>query len=91
MCSSLKIAKEWLEATVLKVHPTQGAVLESFELGPRDDGTAERRRINMTWNDVGKKAGLPASVFCKATQSVINRINMYDLMPCSRSKLNQYK
>jgi hypothetical protein len=30
-------------------------------------GTANRQQISMEWNEAGKKAGLPSSVFCKAT------------------------
>jgi hypothetical protein len=36
-------------------------------------GTANRRRIYTTWNEAGKQAGLPASVFCKATHDLENR------------------
>lgn len=37
-------------------------------------GTSNRRRIFMTWNEAGQKAGLPKSVFCKGSADLINRL-----------------
>ena len=50
-----------------------GAEVVSHELGPRDDGTSNRRFIYINWNEAGQQAGLPASVFCKGTQSLESR------------------
>jgi hypothetical protein len=65
------ITPQWLTAVLGRGIP--GAAVVSHELGPRDDGTSNRRRIEITWNGVGRSAGLPASVFCKGTQSLESR------------------
>src|SRR5262245_56568596 len=65
------ITPQWLTAVLGRGIP--GAVVESHELGPRDDGTSNRRRIELRWNDAGRAAGLPATVFCKGTQSLESR------------------
>lgn len=68
------ITKEWLTAVMGAEVP--GAEIVSFQLGPADDGTSNRRGITMVWNEAGTKAGLAKSVFCKATQSLNNRLNL---------------
>lgn len=50
-----------------------GAEVLSHRLGPRDDGTSNRRFVYMEWNAAGQQAGLPQSVFCKGTQSLESR------------------
>src|SRR5882762_7110813 len=37
-------------------------------------GSSNRRRIFLTYNDAGKGAGLPETVFCKAAEKLSNRI-----------------
>lgn len=68
------VNETWLEAVIAKDVP--GAKLESFQLGPADSGTSDRRHITLNWNSVGQKAGLPASCFCKATQGLLNRLHL---------------
>lgn len=65
------ITSEWLTAT-LAPH-TGGAVVKSFKLGPKDDGTSNRRRIQLEWEGTDTDR-LPASVFCKAAHAMENRI-----------------
>ena len=65
------ITVEWLTDVLGREVP--GARVLSHTLGPRDDGTSNRRRIEMVWNEAGLAAGLPASVFCKGTQSLASR------------------
>jgi Phosphotransferase enzyme family len=65
------ITPQWLTAVLGRSIP--GAAVASHTLGPRDDGTSNRRRIEIAWNDAGRAAGLPASVFCKGTQSLESR------------------
>jgi hypothetical protein len=65
------ITAEWLTAT-LSPDSTR-TVVKHYTLGPKDNGTANRRRIYLEWD--GPDAGrFPASVFCKATHGVENRI-----------------
>ncbi len=65
------ITPEWL--TDVLGGGTQGAAVTSFALGPRDDGTSNRRKIRVEWNEAGRAAGLPAKLFCKGTQSLESR------------------
>ena len=65
------ITSEWLTAVLGAAVP--GAQVVSHSLGPRDDGTSNRRRIGLEWNDAGKRAGLVSKLFCKGTQSLESR------------------
>jgi Phosphotransferase enzyme family len=65
------ITDAWLTDVLGEAVP--GAQVISHTIGPRDDGTSNRRRIEMVWNDTGIAASLPASVFCKGTQSLESR------------------
>lgn len=66
------ITPEWLSNTLCRSVP--GAEVASFRLGPVDDGTSNRRRIFVEYNEVGSNAGLPLSIFCKATHALVNRL-----------------
>ena len=65
------ITPQWLTAVLAGGTPR--AQVLSHTLGPRDDGTSNRRKIFLEWNDIGKAAGLPAKLFCKGTQSLESR------------------
>ncbi|KAL6918648.1 hypothetical protein ACHAPO_009537 [Fusarium lateritium] len=65
------ITKEWLVATLAP--DSTGTTIKSFTLGPKDDGSANRRRIEIEWEGVESHA-LPTSIFCKAAHSAENRI-----------------
>lgn len=66
------ITAEWLTAVLCKRHPA--AAVTSFSLGAVDSGTWNRRRIFLRYNEAGRAAGLPNSVFCKAAHDLNNRI-----------------
>ena len=67
-----ELTADWLtEALCGKV---SGARVESFTLGAPDDGSSNRRRIALRYNDVGEAHGLPANVFCKASHDLSNRM-----------------
>lgn len=68
------ITAEWLTAILCTEHP--GAMVTDFRLGARDDGTANRRRIHLSYNDVGEAACLPGSIFCKATHDLPHRLTL---------------
>jgi thiamine kinase-like enzyme len=70
-CSYEAISDEWLTAVLCAA--ISGAAVTGHRLGPSDDGTNNRRRIFVNYNSVGQAAGLPASVFCKATFGLANR------------------
>ncbi len=65
------ISAEWLSDVICK--DTPGAQVSGFTFGDRDDGTSNRRRIFLTYNDAGVAAGLPDSVFCKAAATLTSR------------------
>ncbi|RYC96059.1 hypothetical protein BFJ63_vAg933 [Fusarium oxysporum f. sp. narcissi] len=65
------ITKEWLTATLAR--DVFRSTIKSFSLGPKDDGSANRRRIEIEWEGFGAHK-LPTSVFCKAAHSAENRI-----------------
>ncbi|MFN3472483.1 MAG: aminoglycoside phosphotransferase family protein [Blastomonas sp.] len=66
------ITAEWLTDVLCSGHP--GAKVIDFAFDARDDGSSNRRRIWPTYNAAGEAANLPASVFCKAAESLENRI-----------------
>lgn len=68
------ITTQWLTAILCEDVP--GAAVESFTLGAPDDGTANRRRIHLTYSAAGRQAGLPASVFCKASHDLQHRLTL---------------
>ena len=65
------ITDSWLTAVLCARH--SGAAVIGHDLGPPDDGTNNRRRIHLRYNAAGAAAGLPGSVFCKATFGLANR------------------
>ena len=66
------IGDAWLTDVICRDVP--GAMVVSHRLGPPDEGTNNRRRIHLSYNAAGEAAGLPKSVFCKATQGLANRL-----------------
>ena len=66
------ITDDWL--TNVLCGGTPGAKVIAHHLGPVDDGSWNRRRIDLSYNDVGRATGLPTSIFCKASQSLENRV-----------------
>lgn len=66
------ITVEWM--TAIMCRDTPGAAVTGVRLGDVDTGTSNRRRIYLEYNQAGEAAGLPPSVFCKATHDLANRI-----------------
>lgn len=66
------ISDDWLTAILCAQVP--GAKVVGHRLDLADDGTNNRRRIFLDYNEAGEAAGLPASVFCKATHGLNNRL-----------------
>ena len=66
------ITPEWL--TAILCGDTPGAAVTAYRLDEEDNGTSNRRRIFVDYNEAGRSAGLPPSVFCKATQDLVNRL-----------------
>jgi hypothetical protein len=66
------ITPEWLTAILCSDVPN--ARVSRFSLDRANDGFTNRRRIYVEYNDVGKRALLPASVFCKACHDLASRV-----------------
>jgi len=66
------LTPEWLTQAVCKSCPDAAVV--SFSLDERDDGSSNRRRIFLTYNQAGIQAGLPKTVFCKAAETLQSRL-----------------
>jgi hypothetical protein len=65
------ISDEWLTAVLCR--DTPGSMVTGHRLDAPDDGTNNRRRIFVEYNVAGQAAGLPTSIFCKATFGLANR------------------
>lgn len=59
------ITLEWLEQTLAANIP--GAVLEKLVIEDEHAGMTSRRKWGLQWNAAGQAAGLPATLFVKAT------------------------
>lgn len=70
--SYASITCEWLTAVLCSDVP--GAAVTEFSLDERDDGSSNRRRIFLSYNQAGSDAGFPARVFCKAAETLENRM-----------------
>ena len=66
------ITDEWLTAVVCRNAP--GAAVTAHQVVDRSDGSSNRARIRLTYNDAGHKAGLPPTVFCKGVVTKKNRV-----------------
>jgi thiamine kinase-like enzyme len=66
------ITAEWLTAVLCRAAP--GAQVTDFRIADRSDGSSNRARIYLTYNDAGQRAGLPPTVFCKGAMTLKNRV-----------------
>ncbi|WP_188823502.1 phosphotransferase [Novosphingobium indicum] len=66
------LTAEWMTKALCASTP--GARVETVTLDAPDDGSSNRRRIFLTYNEVGQAAGLPPTVFAKASNEVLNRV-----------------
>jgi thiamine kinase-like enzyme len=66
------ITEQWLTDILCGGCP--GAQVRSFALGPTDNGSSNRRRIELVYNEAGRVAGLPTGLFCKASHDLRNRM-----------------
>jgi len=51
-----------------------GAEVTAYRLDAPDDGSSNRRKIAVEYNDAGRAAALPTALFAKASQELSNRI-----------------
>lgn len=82
------ITPQWLTSVLCKDVP--GAKVTVHSLGAPDNGSANRRRIQVTYNEKGQQAGLPEALFCKASHSLQNRI-VLGMSGAARSEVLFYR
>lgn len=68
------MTERWLTAVLCRDVP--GAKVVGHQLGPVDNGSSNRRRVEVEYNDVGLAAGLPLALFCKASFDLANRMTL---------------
>lgn len=66
------ITREWLSAALCARHP--GAEVVSFALGAANHATTSQHKMNVTYNEAGRRAGLPALLFIKSTPHFTSRL-----------------
>ncbi len=66
------ITAQWFGAVLCA--DTYGAEVTSVRAGRSSTGTSARCQFHIEYNDAGRRAGLPASVFAKGTPDLITRI-----------------
>jgi len=71
-CSPDAITTEWLTAVLCDKVP--GAAVKQVEIKPASAGTHERHQLVLTYNEEGRRAGLPGSLFTKSLPSVVTRM-----------------
>jgi aminoglycoside phosphotransferase (APT) family kinase protein len=71
-CSPGAITTEWLTAVLCEKIP--GAAVTHVNVIPASAGTHERHRLVLTYNEAGRSADLPASIFTKSLPSVVTRM-----------------
>jgi hypothetical protein len=65
------LTPEWLTAALCRGHP--GAWVTAVSTASGSDGSTSRRVLTIDYNDVGRHAGLPTSVFTKSTPKFTSR------------------
>jgi hypothetical protein len=71
-CSPDAITPEWLTAVLCQKVPE--AVVAGLVVKPASAGTHERHQLIVTYNEAGRRAGLPASIFTKSLPSLVTRM-----------------
>lgn len=71
-CSPYAITADWLTAVLCGKVP--GAVVTQVEVKPASAGTHERHQLMVSYNEEGRRAGLPGSIFTKSLPSIVTRM-----------------
>src|SRR6202795_2332854 len=71
-CSPYAITAEWLTAVLCGKVP--GAIVTHVEVRPASAGTHERHQLIVSYNEEGRRAELPVSIFTKSLPSIVTRM-----------------
>jgi len=71
-CTPYAVTPEWLTAVLCGKVP--GAAVTHVEVKPASAGTHERHQLKVSYNEEGRRAGLPVSIFTKSLPSIVTRM-----------------
>jgi Phosphotransferase enzyme family len=71
-CTPYAVTAEWLTAVLCGKVP--GAIVTQVEVKPASAGTHERHQLTVSYNEEGRRAGLPVSIFTKSLPSIVTRM-----------------
>jgi hypothetical protein len=71
-CTPYAVTPEWLTAVLCGKVP--GAAVKDVEINAASAGTHERHRLKVSYNEEGRRAGLPVSIFTKSLPSIVTRM-----------------
>jgi aminoglycoside phosphotransferase (APT) family kinase protein len=71
-CSPYAVTADWLTAVLCGKFP--GAIVTHVEVKPASAGTHERHQLKVSYNEEGRRAGLPVSIFTKSLPSIVTRM-----------------
>jgi aminoglycoside phosphotransferase (APT) family kinase protein len=71
-CTPYAVTPEWLTAVLCGKVP--GAVVTQVDVKAASAGTHERHQLKVSYNEEGRRAGLPVSIFTKSLPSIVTRM-----------------
>lgn len=71
-CTPYAVTPEWLTAVLGGKVP--GAIVTDVEVKAASAGTHERHQLKVFYNEEGRRAGLPVSIFTKSLPSIVTRM-----------------
>ena len=71
-CTPYAVTPEWLTAVLCGKVP--GAAVTQVEDKAASAGTHERHQLKVSYNEEGRRAGLPVSIFTKSLPSIVTRM-----------------
>ena len=71
-CTPYAVTPEWLTAVLCGQVP--GAIVTQVEVKAASAGTHERHQLKVSYNEEGRRAGLPVSIFTKSLPSIVTRM-----------------
>ena len=71
-CTPYAVTAEWLTAVLC--NKTPGAIVTQVDVKPASAGTHERHQLKASYNEEGRRAGLPVSIFTKSLPSIVTRM-----------------
>jgi aminoglycoside phosphotransferase (APT) family kinase protein len=71
-CTPYAVTPEWLTAVLCGKVP--GAAVTQVEVKAASAGTHERHQLKVSYNEEGRRAGLPVSIFTKSLPSIVTRM-----------------